>query len=92
MLSAATVTYGHEQRERITVTVSPQRTGRPSGTVTVRTGSTTLCTFALSSGKGYCTLSAKRLSVGKHSLNAGYAGSVGFSTSASSAKTVTIVK
>ena len=91
-VSAAKVTFGHEQRERITVTVSPQRNGKPSGTVTVKAGNSTLCTFSLSSGKGGCTLSAKRLSVGKHSLTASYAGSVGFSGSASAARVVTVLK
>jgi hypothetical protein len=92
-LSAGSVTYGNEQRERITVTVSPQRSGKPSGTVTVRTGSTVLCAFALNSaGNGSCTLSAKRLAAGKHSLVASYPGSVGYSGSGSAAKVVTVVR
>jgi hypothetical protein len=92
-LSAGSVTFGHEQRERITVTVSPQRSGKPSGTVTVKTGGTVLCAVALNSaGKGGCTLSAKRLAVGKHSLAASYGGSVGYSGSGSAAKVVTVVR
>jgi hypothetical protein len=92
-LSAGSVTYGREQRERITVTVSPQRNGKPSGTVTVRTGSTVLCAFALNSaGKGSCALSAKRLAVGRHSLAASYPGTVGYSGSGSAAKVVTVVR
>ena len=92
-LSAGSVAFGSEQRERITVTVSPQRSGKPSGTVTVKTGSTVLCAFRLNSaGKGSCTLSAKRLAVGKHSLVASYAASVGYTGSGSAAKVVTVVR
>jgi Big-like domain-containing protein len=92
-LSAASVTFSREQSERITVTVSAQRSGKPSGTVTVAAGGTVLCAFALNSaGKGSCTLSAKRLSVGKHSLAASYGGSVGYSGSGSAAKVVTVVR
>jgi Bacterial Ig-like domain (group 3) len=92
-LSAGSVTFGHEQSERVTVTVSPQRSGKPSGTVTVRTGSTVLCAFALNSaGKGSCPLSAKRLAAGKHSLAANYGGSVGYSGSGSAARVVTVVR
>jgi Bacterial Ig-like domain (group 3) len=75
------------------VTVSPQRSGKPSGTVTVAAGGTVLCAVALNSaGKGGCTLSAKRLAVGKHSLAASYGGSVGCSGSRSAAKVVTVVR
>lgn len=91
-LSAAKVVFGHEQGERLTVKVSPQRGGTPTGTVTVRSGSTVICTVSLGGGKGSCTLAAKRLPVGRHSLTAGYAGSVGYSGSTSAAKTVTVVR
>jgi hypothetical protein len=92
-LSLGTVTYGHEQRSRITVTVSPQRSGKPAGTVTVRTGGAVLCTLGLNSaGKASCTLSAKRLSVGKHSLVAGYAASVGYTGSTSAGKVLTVLR
>ncbi len=91
-LSAARVTYGYEQSERITVTVSPQRSGRPAGTVTVRAGSATLCAITLRSGKGACSLSARELPVGKYGPTASYAGSTGFSGSVSAVQTITVLK
>ena len=91
-LSLGTITYGHEQRERITVTVAAQRAGKPTGTVTVRAGDAILCAFSLSSGKGACALSARRLSVGKHSLTASYGGSVAFASSVSAARVVTVLR
>ena len=60
-LSATRLTYVQEQRERFTVKASPQHSGVPAGTVTVRAGSTGLCVITLRSGKGGCTLSARKL-------------------------------
>jgi hypothetical protein len=57
-LSAAKVTYGHEQAEHLTVTVTPQHSGTPTGTVAVKNGTATECTIILASGKGSCTLTA----------------------------------
>jgi hypothetical protein len=91
-LSATKVTYGHEQSEKLSVAVSPQYSGTPSGKVTVKTGSTTVCTISLKSGKGTCTLSAKKLGPGSHHLVADYAGNSDFGGSASATKTVTVVK
>jgi hypothetical protein len=61
-LSAAVVTYGDEGVEHLAVTVSPQHSGTtPTGTMTIKTSSTTLCVIKLSSGKESCTLYAKKL-------------------------------
>ncbi len=91
-LSAARLVFGHEQSERITVTVSPQRGGAPAGAVTVKAGSAVVCTMTLAAGKGGCRLSARKLPVGKHALTAAYGASVAFTGSASTAKIVTVVK
>jgi hypothetical protein len=89
-LSATTVTYGHEQNERFSVTVTPQYAGTtPTGTVTVNG---TPCRISLSSGKGSCTASARTFRVGKHGLVATYWGSSSFLGSKSSNKTLTTVK
>ena len=55
-LSAATVTHGQEQAEHLTVSVVPQYGGTPDGTVTIKSGTTKVCTITLSSGGGSCTL------------------------------------
>jgi Bacterial Ig-like domain (group 3) len=90
-LSAAKVTYGHEGAERLSVTVTSQY-GTPGGKVTVKTGTTTVCTITLASGKGRCTLTASQLRPGTHTLVAAYPGNSDFTSSASSRKTLTVVK
>jgi hypothetical protein len=89
-LSAATVTFGHEQAEHLTVTVAPQFSGTPGGKVTIKTGTITVCTITLASGKGKCTLTARQLSRGTHTLIAAYPASSDFTGSASAKKTLTV--
>jgi hypothetical protein len=89
-LSAAKVTFGHEQAEHLSVTVSPQYSGAmPTGTVTI---SGTTCRVELSSGKGSCTLKSKTSAVGSHSLVAHYWGSTKFGGSLSGKSTLSVVK
>jgi hypothetical protein len=65
----------------------------PSGKVTVKVSSRTLCVISLSSaGKGSCTLSAKELSAGGYGVVASYSGSIDFGTSASTKGTFKVVK
>jgi hypothetical protein len=91
-LSAAKVTYGHEQVEHLSVTVSPQFPGSmPTGTVTVKASTGTLCVITLSSGKGSCRLSPKRLKARTYSLVATYGGSTNFKGS-TSVKTLTVAE
>ena len=74
-LSATTLTYGNEQVENLTVTVSSQYPGSmPTGIVTVRGQSLTICTITLSAGSGSCTLSATELAMGTHQIFATYHG------------------
>jgi hypothetical protein len=89
-LSAGTVTFGHEQSEHLSVAVTPQFSGAPGGKVSVKTGATTVCTITLASGKGKCTLTARKLSRGKHTLVAAYPGNGNFTSSASAKKVLTV--
>ena len=92
-LSATKVTYGHEQAERLTASVAPQYSGTtPGGTVTVKSGTTTVCTITLGSGKGSCTLSTAKLPAATQHLTATYNGSADFNTSASAAETLAVSK
>ncbi len=90
--SVIKVTYGHEHSEKLSIAVSPQYSGAPSGKVTVKAGSATMCAITLKSGKGACTLSARKLRTGRWHLVADYAGNSDFAGSASPPKTVTVVK
>jgi hypothetical protein len=91
--SAAKVTYGDEGVEQLSVTVSPQYSGStPTGTVTVKQSTTTLCTFTLSGARGSCTLSATKLPAGTYSLVATYGGSTNFKGSTSAKETLTVAK
>jgi hypothetical protein len=77
----------------VSVTVSPQYSGTtPTGRVTITEPGTTLCVITLSSGKGSCRLSAKRLKAGAYRLVATYGGSKDFDRSASAKETLTVVK
>jgi hypothetical protein len=63
-LSAAKVTYGDEQVELMSVTVSPEFAApTPTGKVTISEGKDKppVCTITLLSGKGSCGLTAKEL-------------------------------
>jgi hypothetical protein len=93
-LSATKVTYGDEQVEHLSVTVSPQHPGTtPTGTVTIKASATTLCVIKLASGAGSCKpLSARELNAGAYSLVATYSGSTNFDTSSSVKETLTVAK
>jgi hypothetical protein len=90
-LSAANVTFGHEQAGHLTVTVTGPSGDTPTGQVTVKAGSTTLGKVTLGGGKGALTLTASQLRPGTYHLTAAYGGDPANngSTSASKALTVT---
>jgi alpha-tubulin suppressor-like RCC1 family protein len=91
-LSPASVAYGHEQSLKLTVTVAPQYSGSPRGTVIIAVGQTTLCTIRLSAQGGSCTPASPRvLSIGKHLVAASYQGSADFAPSSTS-RTLTVTK
>lgn len=91
-LSATTVTYGHEQAEKLTATVSPRYAGLPGGKVTVTAGKVTLCIITLAHGTGGCHLAAGKLKPGTYGLVARYPGSTDFTASASVKRTLTVRK
>jgi hypothetical protein len=87
-LSARRVTYGDEQVEQLSVSVSPQYPGAtPTGTVTISGAN---CQITLSAGKGSCTLPPAYFSAGNRNMVATYNGSSDFKHSASLKRTVTI--
>ena len=89
-LSAGSVTFGHENSLHISVSVSPQYGGAPSGKVTVKAGSTAICAITLKSQKGTCTLTAKRLNAGSYAVTAAFGGNADFLASISARKTLRI--
>jgi hypothetical protein len=92
-LSAGKIVYGHEQVEHLSVTVRPRFFGStPTGTVTIWWSATALCVVTLSSAKGSCDLSQKKLEAGTYRLVATYGGSKNFKGSTSSEETLTVVK
>jgi hypothetical protein len=92
-LSAKKVTYGDEQAEHLSVTVSPQHSGPTvTGTVTIKASATTLCVIKLKSAKGSCSLSARRLKAGTYHLVATYGGSANYKGSTSVKETLTVAK
>jgi hypothetical protein len=94
-LSHASITYGDEQAERISVTVAaPGDTGTiPAGTATVSSGTTVVCEFSLSSsGTGSCALGAVALPPGTAKLTASYAGNADLGSSVSAAESLTVAK
>jgi hypothetical protein len=81
--SLASVRFGHEQKEHITVQVTARNGSVPGGTVTVMHGTVRVCSFTLRNGKGGCFLKAKQLSKGTYQLVASYPGNATFAKSAS---------
>ena len=91
-LSVARVTFRHEQVEHFMVSVSPTYSGTtPTGRVTISAYGTRLCVTWLRSGKGSCTLPAKKLHAGGYRIVASYGGSADFSGSSSVKRTLTVV-
>lgn len=89
-LSAVSVKYGYEGSLHVSVSVSPQYGGTPSGEVTVKAGNTPICVMTLKSEKATCTLTAKRLNVGSYAITAIYGGNADFLASVSARKTLLI--
>jgi len=71
-----------------TAKVTPQFTGKPTGTVTFKDSATTLATVTLSSGSAAFT--TKTLTHGTHKITATYNGDSNFNTSVSATLTETI--
>jgi hypothetical protein len=93
-LSSRTIQAGHEAAEHLTVTVHPVITGSgtPTGQVTVKAGTTTLCMITLSNATGSCQLSPTKLRPGTYHLTAHYAATTPFTASTSPPKTLTVTR
>jgi hypothetical protein len=74
------------------VAIRPQYAGTPSGSVTVKAGSTVVCVITLASARGTCAPPATRLPATSTKLVATYSGSVDFSASRSAARALVIAK
>jgi Bacterial Ig-like domain (group 3) len=91
-LSATTIKFGHEQGEKISVTVSSRTGGTPAGKVTVAVGSAKICGITLAGAKGSCKLTARALKPGRYQLAAHYGGDASYAGSASAATTLTVTR
>ncbi len=97
VLSTSVVTFGGESATTITATVTPGFTyGTATGTVIIKSGALTLCTITLAAASdnvGSCSPADTALSVpgSPFSLTASYSGDTNFSSSLSSAQTLTVV-
>jgi Bacterial Ig-like domain (group 3) len=89
--SAPTVTYGDEEAETLTATVTSPAGGTPTGTVTITDGKLAACQITLMNGTGSCTLPATALPGGTGQLTATYTGDASYAA-ASSTATVTVAK
>ncbi|WP_158647100.1 Ig-like domain-containing protein [Actinoplanes sp. ATCC 53533] len=91
-LSSPSVPFGSEQTEVLTARVTNAGGGTPTGTVTIRTGSTPICGFTLSGGTGHCSPSASLLRPGSYPLTATYNGDVTNTPSSDISKTLVVDK
>jgi len=86
------VTYGAEKSVNFHASVIGSG-GTPTGTVAIKSGSTTLCTITLSGGSGTCTVSAALLNAGTYSITTVYtSSSANFLSSSASPKTLVVSK
>jgi hypothetical protein len=90
-VARASVSYGGEQTEKVSVAVTADA-GTPPGTVVVRAGSGTLCDITLVGGHGGCAVSSRRFAPGKVVLGATYGGAPGFTASLPATATFTVVQ
>ena len=91
-LSTASIKFGHEQAEKISVRVTARTGGTAGGKVTVTADKHTVCVVTLAGGKGSCALAARKLNPGSYQLAAAYGGSQTYAASASGGKTLTVTK
>ena len=82
--------YGSEQYETFSVSVSALGSGTPSGKVSIKSGSTTLCKISLAGGAGSCSPKATGLKEGTYSVAAIYAGSSQYGASSSAPETILV--
>ena len=86
---------GAEQIEDFSVRVGPAvigATNAPTGTVTIKTGSTVLCTITLVRGRGSCSPSASALPAGHYVVVAYYSGDSTYSPAQSHPRQLQIIR
>jgi Bacterial Ig-like domain (group 3) len=91
-LSSAKTTYGREQSEKLSVTVTSAAPAVPFGKVTVKAGAKSVCVITVKSGRGTCALTARELGAGTYHLSAVYAATGDFTASTSAAKTLLVAR
>jgi len=91
-LSAGGLTYGAEQRDRISVAVDPAHGGTAAGRVTVTAGGATICVITVRSARGTCSPAATRLAAGHYKLTAAYGGSGDVTSSVSAARSLSVTR
>lgn len=74
-LSHSAITYGHESAEKLTASIGRVGNTTFSGSkITIKAGTTTVCTVTLRNDSGNCTLSNKKLKMGSYTLVASFPG------------------
>jgi hypothetical protein len=92
-LSAAQLTYGAEQSEVFSATVSTSASDpTPTGTVTISAGSLTICAIPLSAGTGSCSVARSQLAAGTYVLTADYPGDADTAISTSASTRLLVLK
>jgi hypothetical protein len=97
-VSHSSVSYGDEKSEVFTVTVTGANSTAPTGTVTIKDGSVTLCSttdFTATSADAItatCSLSEVQLGVGSYSVTASYSGDDHYNGSSSMASSFSVTK
>ncbi len=96
VLSSSSVTYGNEKSESALVTVTPLKSGTPTGSATVTVGTTTLCVVSsLTNGAGSCTITGNTLLAASgtpYAVVATYGGDGNFTKSASVSSPLTVTQ
>jgi hypothetical protein len=88
--STATVQFGHEQSERLTISVKPETGGTPAGDVTIKAGQRTLATVPLTNGQAAWTMPAKILRPGTYRLTGTYTSSNGYDPATTGKRTLVV--
>jgi Bacterial Ig-like domain (group 3) len=82
------VLFGSENMQIFHVTVRAEEGGpTPTGTVAIKSGSTTVCTMTLSAGRGSCSPSPSELPPGFYGVRGFYSGDSTFAPSVSNDET-----
>jgi large repetitive protein len=93
-LSANRATFGGEQSENLSVSVTPSAfiAGTPSGTVTLNHGSSAIATINLVNGAANMTLGPTQVKPGRYTITASYSGDGTFVSSTSDGEPLIIAK